>query len=111
MKYIEADKIKSEIDKIIEGLKRSCNPNPLGTTEEMLAAAEIEALVLVKDTIDKMKQEDPTPLNLLHCHELCEQMTTEEIESIFVGKPTDPDILTVVTKNGTRHFCDEVKFG
>ena len=61
MKYIEADKIKAEIDKIIEGLKRSCNPNPLGTTGECLAAAEIEALVLIKDAIDKMKQEDPTP--------------------------------------------------
>ena len=61
MKYINAEKVKAEIDKIIEGLKKSGNPNPLGTTEECLAAAEIEALVLVKDTIDKMEQEDPTP--------------------------------------------------
>ena len=61
MKYIEADRITAEIDKIIEGLKRNCNPDPLGTTEECLADAEIEALGLVKDIIDEMKQDDPTP--------------------------------------------------
>ena len=61
MKYIEANKVKAEIDKIIDGLKGNCDPNPLGTTEECLAAAEIEALDLVKDIIDKMKQEEPTP--------------------------------------------------
>ena len=52
MKYIEADKVKAEIDKIIDGLKGNCDPNPLGTTEECLAAAEIEALDLVKDIIE-----------------------------------------------------------
>ena len=61
MKYIEAERITAEIDKIIEGLKRNCNPDPLGTTEECLADAEIEALGLVKDIIGKMKQEEPTP--------------------------------------------------
>lgn len=60
MKYVDADKIKAEIDNIINSLKNSCNPNPLGTTEECLADAEIEALNLVKDIIDKMKQEEPT---------------------------------------------------
>lgn len=61
MKYIEAEKIKAEIDKIIDALKISCNPNPLGTTDDCLVAAEIEALGLVKDTIDEMKQEKSTP--------------------------------------------------
>jgi hypothetical protein len=61
MKYIEAEKIKAEIGKIIDGLKTSCTPNPLGTTEECLAAAEIEALELVNGIIDKMKQDAPTP--------------------------------------------------
>lgn len=61
MKYIEAEKITAEIDKIIDGLKRNCNPDPLGTTEECLADAEIEALGLVKDIIGKMKQDEPTP--------------------------------------------------
>ncbi len=61
MKYIEAEKIKAEIDKIIDALKISCNPNPLGKTDECLVAAEIEALGLVKETIDEMKQEKSTP--------------------------------------------------
>ena len=61
MKYIEAERITAEIDKIIDGLKRNCNPDPLGTTEECLADAEIEALGLVKDIIGKMKQEEQTP--------------------------------------------------
>jgi hypothetical protein len=61
MKYIEADKIKAEINTIINGLKKSYNPDPMGTTMDCLAAAEIEALELVKGIIDKMKQEEPTP--------------------------------------------------
>lgn len=61
MKYIEAERITAEIDKIIEGLKKKYNPNPLGTIDDMLAAAEIEAVELVKATIDEMKQEEPTP--------------------------------------------------
>ena len=36
MKYINADKIKAEIDKITESLTKSCNPDPLGTTEECM---------------------------------------------------------------------------
>ena len=61
MKYIEAERIIAEIDKIIEGLKKNSNPNPLGTIDDMLADAEIETLELVKTTIDEMKQEEPTP--------------------------------------------------
>ena len=61
MKYIEAERIKAEIDKIIDGLKKNSNPNPLGTIDDMLADAEIETLELVKTTIDEMKQEEPTP--------------------------------------------------
>ena len=61
MKYIDADKIKAEIDKITESLTKSCNPDPLGTTEECMVAAELEALGLVKSVIDQMQQEDPLP--------------------------------------------------
>lgn len=61
MKYIDSEKITAKIDEIIDGLKRNCNPDPMGTTEECLAAAEIEALELVKCAIDEMKQEEPTP--------------------------------------------------
>ena len=64
MKYIEADKIKAEINKIIESLKKRFNPDPLGTTEQCLAAAEIVALGLVKDVIDQMQQEQPLPLGI-----------------------------------------------
>ncbi len=61
MKYINADKIKAEIDKITESLTKSCKPDPLGTTEECMVAAELEALGLVKSIIDQMQQEQPTP--------------------------------------------------
>ena len=57
MNIIDAEKIKGEIDKIIDGLKKNCTPNPLGTMVECLADAEITALSLVKDTIDEMKQD------------------------------------------------------
>ena len=33
MKYIEAERITAGIDKIIDGLKKNCNPNPLGTVK------------------------------------------------------------------------------
>lgn len=59
MKYIDADKIKAEIDKITESLTKSCNPDPLGTTEECMVAAELEALGLVKSAIDQMKETEP----------------------------------------------------
>lgn len=59
MKYIDADKIKDEIDNIINGLKRDCNSESSGTDEECFVA--IGALELVKSSIDKMKQEEPTP--------------------------------------------------
>ncbi len=61
MKYIDSEKITAKIDGIIDGLKRNCTPDPMGTIEECLIAAEIEALELVKSTIDEMKQKEPTP--------------------------------------------------
>ena len=60
MKYIDSEKITAKIDGIIDGLKRNYNPDPMGTTEECLAAAEIEALELVKSAVDEIKQEEPT---------------------------------------------------
>ena len=61
MKYIDSEKITAKIDGIIDGLKRNCTPDPMGTAEECLAAAEIEVLNLVKSAINEMKQEYPTP--------------------------------------------------
>lgn len=60
MKYIDAKRLITTIDKIIEGLRKNSNPDPMGWTEECLAAAEIEALELVKTIIDEMKHEEPT---------------------------------------------------
>ena len=61
MKYIEAKALIVEIDKIIRGLKVIGEPHPLGSDAESLAAAEIEVLELVKELINQMKQEEPTP--------------------------------------------------
>lgn len=61
MKYIDAGKIKSEIDNIINGLKKDCNSESSGMAEECLVAFGIGALELVKNSIDKMQQEEPTP--------------------------------------------------
>lgn len=65
-KYIDAEKIKAEIDKIIYGLKKNCTPNPLGTMVECLADAEITALSLVKDSIDEMEQDIPSVVAYIH---------------------------------------------
>lgn len=52
--YISKEAALSQIDKLIEKLKDECKPDPLGTTEEMLTAGEIEALDLAKDIINKL---------------------------------------------------------
>ena len=51
-KYIDKDAVVAEIEKVISGLRRNCNPNPLGNMQECMAAAEIEALNLIKDSLD-----------------------------------------------------------
>lgn len=55
MNYIDADKLKAEIDEIIDILKERIDPHPLGTTLQRLAAGQIEAFERVKDIIEKMK--------------------------------------------------------
>lgn len=47
-------------------------------------------------------------LELKSSHEVIDTVDVVNIESIFCGKPTDPDILTVVMKDGKRLYCDEV---
>lgn len=47
-------------------------------------------------------------LELKSCHEVIDTVDVANIESIFHGKPIDPDILTVVMKDGKRLYCDEV---
>lgn len=53
--YIPKDALVAEIEKVISGLRRNCNPNPLGNMQECLAAAEIEALNLIKDSINTLE--------------------------------------------------------
>jgi hypothetical protein len=47
-------------------------------------------------------------LELKSSHEVIETVSVEDVDSIFQGKPTDPDILTVIMKDGKRLYCDEV---
>ena len=47
-------------------------------------------------------------LELKSCHEVIDTVDVADVDSIFQGKPTDPDILTVVMKDGKRLYCDEV---
>lgn len=47
-------------------------------------------------------------LELRSGHEVIDTVNVANIESIFQGKPTDPDILTVLMTNGKRLYCDEV---
>lgn len=61
MKYINTDKVKAEIDKIIESLTNSYSPDPLYTIDEYRVAAVLEVLGLVKRVIDQMQQEGPLP--------------------------------------------------
>lgn len=47
-------------------------------------------------------------LKLKNCHEVIDTVSVADVDSIFYGKPIDPDILTVVMKDGKRLYCDEV---
>ena len=47
-------------------------------------------------------------LELKSSHEVIDTVSVADVDSIFQGKPTDPDILTVVMKGGRMLYCDEV---
>lgn len=55
MELIDKAAVVAEIEKLISGLRRNCNPNPLGNMQECLAAAQIEAINLIKDFLDTME--------------------------------------------------------
>lgn len=63
MNYIDADKLKAEIDEMIDVLNERNDPDPLGTTLQCMAAGEIEAFGMVKDIIEEMKTEGHEHLN------------------------------------------------
>ena len=47
-------------------------------------------------------------LELKSCYGVIGTVDVANIESIFHGKPIEPDILTVVMKDGKRLYCDEI---
>ena len=47
-------------------------------------------------------------LELKSNHEAVHTVYVADVESIFYCKPDDPDILTVLMKDGKRLYCDEV---
>jgi hypothetical protein len=47
-------------------------------------------------------------LELKSSHKVIYTVDVADVESIFYCKPTDPDILTVLMKDGKRLYCDEV---
>ena len=47
-------------------------------------------------------------LELKSSHEVVYTVYAADVESIFYCKPDDPDILTVLMKDGKRLYCDEV---
>ena len=47
-------------------------------------------------------------LELKSSHEVIDTVNASDVDSIFHGKPTDPDILAVLMKDGKRLYCDEV---
>ena len=55
----DKEKIRLQAIKIIDGLNKSCTPNPNGNIMECMAAAEIEALKLIVDYIDSLPKEEP----------------------------------------------------
>lgn len=54
VQYIDKADVVAEIERIIKGLERQ-NPDELGTTIQCMAAAEIEALNLVKDFLNTIE--------------------------------------------------------
>jgi len=47
-------------------------------------------------------------LELKSSHDIVYTVYVADVESIFYCKPDDPDILTVLMKDGKRLYCDEV---
>lgn len=58
MELIDKAVVVAEVDKFINSLRKSCNPNPLETMIECLADAQIEALSIVKESIEGINAKD-----------------------------------------------------
>lgn len=53
--YIPKDALVAEIEKFEKALKNAYKPNPFGNVEECMTAAELQALGVVKETIDTLE--------------------------------------------------------
>lgn len=49
-------------------------------------------------------------VRLLSCHIEIETLDVTELDEVYCGKPTDPDLITVNLKNGKKLFCDQLEF-
>jgi len=49
-------------------------------------------------------------VELLSCHNVIETIDASKIDSIYCGKLTDPDLITVVLLGGVKLYCDELSF-
>ena len=55
MKLIDKAAVVAVIDEIVRVLQKNCNPNPMGNMHECLAAAHIEVVNLIKDSLDTLE--------------------------------------------------------
>ena len=71
------------------------------------------AIEMAIDVLEKQEEasaEEPELFaRLLSHHDETGIFPLKKVDRVFEGKPSDPDILTVVLKDGQRHFCDEVE--
>lgn len=56
--YIPKAAVMAEIETLINSLRKSCNPNPFGSIQECLADAQIEALSIVKESIEDINAKE-----------------------------------------------------
>jgi hypothetical protein len=53
--YIDKSAVVAEIEKLVKALKNACKPNPFGNVEECMTAAELQALDVIKETINTLE--------------------------------------------------------
>jgi hypothetical protein len=87
--YIDKSALVAEINGIVKALNRQ-NPDPLGNHAQCLAAAEIEALNLVKDIIDDLEvKEDAGHYELKEFAKIIRGNLTgisKDVQSLFEAK-------------------------
>lgn len=83
MNLIDKDAVIAKIQEMVDRLQQSCNPNPLGSIQECLAAAEIEALKCVLDSINAI--EAP---NLYHDAKDANDNPDEDRDILLITLPT-----------------------